>query len=64
MAQHEIPEAKSLHWLANMFPFTENPKDDTDKMSNAIHAYAEAGALKIEALQAQLTEMELRYGKL
>ena len=63
MENPEIPETKSLRWLANMFPFTDNPKDDTDKMSNAIHAYAEAGALKIEELQTQLTEMELRYGK-
>ena len=44
----EIPEVKSLRWLANMFPYTENPKDETDKMSNAIHIYCTAGANKIE----------------
>ena len=46
----DIPEVSSLRWLANMFPFTENAKDDTDKMSNAIHVYCTAGANKIEEL--------------
>lgn len=46
----DIPEAKSLRWLANMFPWTKNPQDDTDRMTNAIHVYAEAGANKIDAL--------------
>lgn len=44
----EIPEVKSLRWLANMFPYTENPEDDSDRMSNAIHIYCTAGADKIE----------------
>lgn len=48
----EVPEAKSLRWLANMFPWTENPQDETDRMTNAIHAYAAAGADKIDALAA------------
>ena len=47
----ELAEVKSLRWLANMFPYTENPQDDTDKMSNAIHVYCTAGADKIEELQ-------------
>lgn len=46
----EIPEVKSLRWLANMFPFTENPQDETDRISNAIHLYCTAGADKIEEL--------------
>ena len=46
----EIPEAKSLRWLANQFPFIENPKDDIDRMANAINAYCTAGANKIEEL--------------
>lgn len=50
----EIPEVKSLRWLANMFPYTENPEDDTDRMTNAIHIYCTAGADKIEELQKQL----------
>lgn len=50
----EIPEVKSLRWLANMFPYTENAKDETDKMSNAIHIYCTAGADKIEELQELL----------
>lgn len=49
----DIPEAKSLRWLANSFPFTELPLDETDKMSNAIHVYCKAGAEKIEKLQEE-----------
>lgn len=50
----EIKEVKSLRWLANMFPYIENPQDETDKMSNAIHIYCSAGADKIEELQKQI----------
>jgi hypothetical protein len=53
----EVPEAKSLRWLANMFPFTENPQDEEDKMMNAIHVYATAGADKIEELSALVEEL-------
>ena len=45
-----IGEVGSLRWLANMFPFTKNAKDETDKISNAIHVYCTAGADKIEEL--------------
>lgn len=48
-------EAKSLRWLANQFPYTKEPKDDTDRMCNAIHVYAAAGADKIEQLEKQLS---------
>ena len=44
----EIPEAKSLRWLANMFPITKNPKDEIDRMTNCINLYCTAGADKIE----------------
>ena len=50
----EIPEVKSLRWLANMFPFVKEPKDDEDRISNAIHLYCTAGADKIEELSALL----------
>ena len=50
----EIPEVKSLRWLSNMFPFVDNPKDETDRMSNAIHVYCSAGADKIEELVKSL----------
>jgi hypothetical protein len=46
----EIGEVKSLRWLANMFPYTKNPKDETDKMTNAIHTYCTNGADAIEQL--------------
>lgn len=51
-------EAKSLRWLSNVFPFTQNPIDETDRMSNAIHVYCEAGALKIEKMQEQVEMLE------
>ena len=51
--KNDIPEAKSLRWLANVFPLTKIPLDETDKMSNAIHIYCKAGAEKIETLQEQ-----------
>lgn len=54
----EIKEAKSLRWLANMFPFTENPEDEGDKMCNTIHVYAEAGADKINELQETIDELK------
>lgn len=53
----EIPEAKSLRWLANMFPFTENPQDEEDKMCNAIHVYCTAGANKIDELSSMNKEL-------
>lgn len=46
----EIQEEKQLRWLVNMFPYTDDPKDETDRMSNAIHIYCEAGANKIKEL--------------
>ena len=53
----ELPEAKSLRWLANQFPFIEIAADDIDKMSNAIHVYAEAGADKIDLLQRNIDKL-------
>lgn len=61
----EIPEAKSLRWLCNQFPITIPPQDDGDRMMNAIHVYCEAGADKIEKLQAEidrLKEEDKNYG--
>lgn len=43
-------EVKGLHWLANMWPMIEQPKDDADRMSNCIHLYCEAAANKIEQM--------------
>lgn len=54
----EIAEAKSLRWLANMWPFVNIPKDDCDRMSNAIHLYCEAGAAKIEELQKEIERLK------
>lgn len=50
-------EVKSLRWLANMFPYIEKPKDDTEKMNNAIHVYATKGADKIEQLEEDISMM-------
>ena len=54
----EIPEAKSLNWLMYNFPFQLPPKDEADKMCNAIHLYAKAGAAKLEEQQARIEELE------
>ena len=54
----EIPEVKSLRWLANMFPWTDNPKDEIDKWTNAVHLYTTAGANKIEELAKELEELK------
>ena len=59
----EIPEVKSLRWLANMFPFTENPEDEVDKMSNAIHIYCTAGADKLEEYASLLEEINTNISK-
>ena len=50
--------SSSLRWLANMFPWTDNPQDGTDRMTNAIHIYCTAGADKIEALLKELEELK------
>lgn len=54
----EIPEVKSLRWLDNMFPWIDNPQDEVDRMTNAVHIYATAGADKIEALAKELEELK------
>lgn len=54
----EIAEAKSLRWLANNFQYIENPKDELDKMNNAIHIYCTAGADKFDSLNDELTELK------
>lgn len=56
MMRDTIPEAKSLRWLAVMFPFVKTPADDGDRLLNAIHTYATSGADKIEA-QARTIEL-------
>lgn len=52
-----VPEAKSLRWLAIQFPYTKDPKDDTDRFSNVIHAYVSAGADCIDRLQAEVDSL-------
>lgn len=51
--KNPLPEVNNLRWLSNMFPFTEKPEDDTDKMSNAIHVYCTAAADKLEEYAAK-----------
>lgn len=41
---NEIPEVKSLRWLANMWPLVEKPQDEADRMSTCIHLYCTAAA--------------------
>ena len=58
MKEKEVPEAKSLRWLANMFPYVEDPQDEADKFSNIIHLNCAAGAAKIEALYAENQQLK------
>lgn len=58
---NELNESKSLKWLANMFPFTKDPKDETDRMSNTIHFYCTSGATKIDELQSELNKYKNMY---
>ena len=46
-----------------MFPYTEHPEDEADKITNAIHVYTTAGANKIEMLQ-NIIGMKMESGKL
>lgn len=55
----EIPEVKSLRWLANMFPLQIPARDENDKMCNAIHLYCTAGADKIEAQELRIQELDV-----
>jgi aminopeptidase N len=36
---NDIPEVKSLLWLAQQFPAVEKPQNDIDRMQNCIHRY-------------------------
>lgn len=61
------PEAVSLRWLANMFPFNSSPSDQTDRMSNAIHVYCTAAAdlldelsSEVESLKSKLEALEVK----
>lgn len=53
----EIPEVKSLRWLANMFPKVEKPQDDSDKISTCIHLYCTAGANLLEDYRKKIDRL-------
>lgn len=54
----EVPEAKSLRWLAFIFPKIENPADDCDRMTNCIHLYCTNAAKLIEQQRDELIKQE------
>lgn len=56
--KEEIEEVKSLRWLANNFPYNDNPQDNTDRLTNAIHIYCTAGANMIEKLAYVLNKKD------
>jgi polyhydroxyalkanoate synthesis regulator phasin len=60
----EIGEAKALRWLANMFPFIDEPKDNDDKINNIINLYCTAGADKIEELNEKVIKLEEKVNSL
>lgn len=51
-----LHEAKSLRWLEFAFPLQIPAQDENDRMCNAIHLYAKAGADKLDA---QVKEIEV-----
>lgn len=46
--------AKSLRWLANMFPMVVGADNNADRMSCCIHKYASDGAAAIEELLSKV----------
>lgn len=58
---NELNESKSLKWLANMFPFIKDQKDETDRINNAIHCHCTNGATKIDELQSELSKYKNMY---
>lgn len=55
----KIPEAKSLRLVCSWFPITIPPQDDEDRRRYTIHEYCEAGARKIEELQAEVERLKV-----
>ncbi len=49
---------KSLKWLIFNFPLQENPKDDGDRMCNAIHVYAENAVKLLEAQEPRALTLD------
>ena len=60
----EIPEVKSLRWLANMFPKVEKPQDDSDKLSTCIHLYCTAGANLLEDYRKKIEFLTAEYHRM
>ena len=49
---------KSMRWVAGMFPLFESPKDEGEKMSNALHLYSENAVNVISDLKKELEELK------
>lgn len=60
----EIPEVKSLRWLAINFPAIENPQDDSDKISTCINLYCTAAANLLEDYRNKIEHLTEEYHKL
>lgn len=43
-----------LHWLVNNFPWTDDPNDETDKLTNAIHHHCLAAIEYIKELELEV----------
>lgn len=54
-----LPEAKSLRWLVNAFPLTIPAVEESDKLCNAIHLYAKAGADELERQAGKIAALKL-----
>ena len=58
----EVPEAKSLRWLAFVFPKIENPADDCDRMR--IASIAKAAEEIFEEIERNIYVIETPYQKI
>lgn len=53
-----IPEVKSLLWLAEQFPAVEKPQDDISRMQNCIHRYCINAANLIYRQKAEIETLK------
>ena len=53
---------RGLKWLMFNFPWQEEPKEEADKLCNAIHKYASDAAKVLEKMEPAPPKWEMRHG--
>ena len=56
---NDIPEVKSLLWLAEQFPAVEKPQNDIGRMQNCIHRYCMNAVNLINRQKAEIESLKL-----